>query len=751
MRKALAALFLALSLVPAFAQPPPVPALPDTERRTSYSISATTCACSVGFALYEDSTDIDQQISVWINGTQVLSSSTTSGWTLTSATGSFAAIPRPITNAVLTFNASQTGTVQIVGAARPRRLSQFAENRGVAARDLNQVLTYLTAMERERWDRDSRVLQGLPGETITPLPSATSRAGGLLAFDGSGNPVATAAGTGTGNVVGPASSINGDVACFDGTTGILLKDCGAIGTTTLTGDITGGPSVGTVATTLATVNSNVGTFGTTSIVPQITVNGKGLVTAVSGVTVTPGSIGAVPTSRQVIAGSGMTGGGALSGDVTLGMATIADKSILANNTGGAAAPSALSASQVLDFLSATQGTVLYRDATGWVALAPGSSGQLLTTAGAGANPSWTTASGTGTVTSVTAGAGLSGGAITATGTVAMLFDPGSITNCTLAATVSGNALTVALKTQAGADPSSSSPCVVSFRNGTVATGDYTAVSVTSATTFATGVSGSTFGVGNNTPFRLWVTAWNNGGAVAIGVSNQSTSTVIAPLNEAAMQTSFACNACPAASGATSAATFFTTAALTTKAVRILGYMDWASGLGTAGVWASGPTTIQMMGPGIKKPGDIIQTIYATSTTSVGAGANYTPSNTLPTIANAALCVTAPAYTPTAAPNHVRIFANALGGNNVSNVTMTGFIGNGSTAIAVNGAMISNNAVAVVGIPVDYEAINPTSATTYSAYINGNTGTTSSNAINGGSSALWGGLGLSRIRIEEIMG
>lgn len=50
----------------------------------------------------------------------------------------------------------------------------------------------------------------------------------------------------------------------------------------LTGDVT---SVGN-ATTLATVNSNVGTFGSATQVSQVTVNGKGLVTAAASVTIT---------------------------------------------------------------------------------------------------------------------------------------------------------------------------------------------------------------------------------------------------------------------------------------------------------------------------------------------------------------------------------------------------------------------------------------------------------------------------------
>lgn len=57
-------------------------------------------------------------------------------------------------------------------------------------------------------------------------------------------------------------------------------------TITLTGDVTGS-GTGSFATTLATVNSNVGTFGSATQSTQITANGKGLITAIANVTVTP--------------------------------------------------------------------------------------------------------------------------------------------------------------------------------------------------------------------------------------------------------------------------------------------------------------------------------------------------------------------------------------------------------------------------------------------------------------------------------
>lgn len=62
------------------------------------------------------------------------------------------------------------------------------------------------------------------------------------------------------------------------------QTCSASSISALTGDVTAvGP--GSVPATLATVNGNVGTFGSQTVVPLITVNGKGLITAISNVAI----------------------------------------------------------------------------------------------------------------------------------------------------------------------------------------------------------------------------------------------------------------------------------------------------------------------------------------------------------------------------------------------------------------------------------------------------------------------------------
>ena len=84
-----------------------------------------------------------------------------------------------------------------------------------------------------------------------------------------------------------------------------------------------------------------------------------------------------------------------SGDITDASVTYAKmqdisatQRILARNSAGAGDVEETTISAVLDWLSNTRGTILYRGASGWAALAPGTSGTVLTTNGGGADPSW---------------------------------------------------------------------------------------------------------------------------------------------------------------------------------------------------------------------------------------------------------------------------------------------------------------------------------------------------------------------------
>jgi hypothetical protein len=194
---------------------------------------------------------------------------------------------------------------------------------------------------------------------------------------------------------------------------------------------------------------------------------------------------------------------------------------------------------------------------------------------------------------------------------------GNVLNATLAASVSGNALTISLKTYAGADPSAGDKAYIPFRNSLANSGAPAVRSVTSALS-VTIPAGQAVGTVNNRPSRLWIVAIDNGGTVELAVVNcllgGASPNGIFALNEANLISTTAIATAP------SAGVFYSTAARTAKPFRILGYVEYGSGLAIAGTWASAPTTIQQFGPGVHKPGDILQTsivtpITATSTTS----------------------------------------------------------------------------------------------------------------------------------------
>lgn len=107
--------------------------------------------------------------------------------------------------------------------------------------------------------------------------------------------------------------------------------------------------------------------------------GSGAVSSVSGT----GGIIVSPNIGDVI----VSGGGA-----TLPGGT--DGSIQVNNAGTFGG---LSISDILDTLGTDQGSILYRNATTWVVLGPGTNGQVFESAGPAANPTWATITPGGTV------------------------------------------------------------------------------------------------------------------------------------------------------------------------------------------------------------------------------------------------------------------------------------------------------------------------------------------------------------------
>jgi hypothetical protein len=122
-------------------------------------------------------------------------------------------------------------------------------------------------------------------------------------------------------------------------------------------------------------------------------------------------------------------------------------------------------------------------------------------------------------------------------------------------------------------------------------------------------SGSTLGTTSAQAIRLWVVAFNDAGTFRLGVINTSNATTIFPLNASVPQSSTAEGG---AGAADSAGVIYTGTAVSSKSMVILGYLEWSSSGLTAGTWTLATYLYTVtMGPGIKKPGDVVQSLFVT--------------------------------------------------------------------------------------------------------------------------------------------
>ena len=211
-----------------------------------------------------------------------------------------------------------------------------------------------------------------------------------------------------------------------------------------------------------------------------------------------------------------------------------------------------------------------------------------------------------------------------------------IPNLSLAVSAASNNLTISVKTDTDANASVSSPISVKFRSSNTASGILDSVVLTSSLSMSL-TSGSTVGTLNNTPFRLWIVMFNDSGTLRLGVINCVTGTNIFSLDDYTVQTSTAEGG---AGAADSAQIIYTSTAVTSKAFRILGYIESSSTSFTAGSWGTSGTgvitNVNLFGPSTPKPGqptgNIVQVrkvdTFTTSSTSftdiTGMSVSLTP-------------------------------------------------------------------------------------------------------------------------------
>jgi hypothetical protein len=278
---------------------------------------------------------------------------------------------------------------------------------------------------------------------------------------------------------------------------------------------------------------------------------------------------------------------------------------------------------------------------------------------------------------------------------------------------------------------------IAFRDETLTTGTPNIRTVTAATSIAL-ASGGTLGFTAAEAGRLYVWAIDNAGTVELALSRTAD---IFP--ESNLVTTVAIG-----SGSDLATAMYSTTQRTSLACRCIGYIEITT-CGTAGEWDNAPTKIQVMGPAIKRTGDIIQTVY-TKTSSVASGGTAIPhDNSKPQITEGNLYLTQ-VITPTSAINILYIDSLLFAGNSNSNMWMAAalFLGAGADALATGGNY-QGSAASTVPIPIKYRAIaGAVSELSFTVRCGAPTGATTT-VNGGGGNEFYNGTYSSYIVITEV--
>lgn len=202
----------------------------------------------------------------------------------------------------------------------------------------------------------------------------------LAYYAAAGSTVSGIATANSGTLITSAGGVPSISSILPSAVQLNITALGTISTGTWNGTVIGATYGGTGVAS-PTAHGIMVAEGSSAMTPIVLTTGQILI----------GSTGVDPVAAAINSGAGiLVGNGA--GSITVQLAAIADHTLLANISGGSLAPSSTTLTALIDnAIGSTQGDLLYRNATTWAVLAPGSAGQLLKTGGAAANPAWTTA------------------------------------------------------------------------------------------------------------------------------------------------------------------------------------------------------------------------------------------------------------------------------------------------------------------------------------------------------------------------
>jgi hypothetical protein len=293
----------------------------------------------------------------------------------------------------------------------------------------------------------------------------------------------------------------------------------------------------------------------------------------------------------------------------------------------------------------------------------------------------------------------------ALGNSALSFD--MPVNLGLTASIASNALTVSIVGANGAAPSSTNPVLIPFRSTTPATGT-PSVDIVTGTAAMTVGSGFTMGCSSSVACRIWIYAIDNGGNVLLGLQTCSNATQTFSCSDDLLFNTNANTNGTNLNGVLAS----TVAGLAGKAVRIIGYLEATET--TAGTWATAPSKVQIFGPGVKKPGDVVQDVaFSTGSSASWSATSFVGSNLLGNI------------TPTSTINPIRIkmvagisaTANSGGNEVIGTQVYRGSSGIGqqyNTGFLSPGAGSTFDGI-VTAMPTDLPGT--TSQVTYTLYFN----------------------------------